>query len=87
MQELKHPKPQAPVWMDIKALRAYIPTHPSRQTIYKWCCEGSVPYHKVGGKNMFLKSEIDDWIISDGRKPESIIEQEAWEYVNSKKHA
>ena len=47
-----------------------------------------IPYHKQGDKgkqNLFLKSEIDEWILTRGRKADYMIEEEALAYVNSKR--
>lgn len=79
----------APVWFNIKGLQEYIPSHPSIQTIYGWCSTGTIPFHKVGeaGKqNIFLKSEIDEWLSSRGRRSNQMLSIEAQEYVKNKKN-
>ena len=89
MQRLIQSKEDTPVWYDVQGLREYIPSHPSIQTIYGWCSAGIIPYHKAGtnGKqNIFLKSEIDKWLLARGRKSDAMIAQEAEEYVKSKRH-
>lgn len=89
VQRLMQPTEEAPVWFDVQGLREYIPSHPSIQTIYGWCSAGIIPYHKAGtnGKqNIFLKAEIDKWLLTRGRKSDAMIAQEAEEYIKSKSH-
>ncbi len=53
-------------WMSIDQLFDYIPTHPIKQTIYQWVRHGKIPYHKIQGNLIFLKDEIDQWLLSNG---------------------
>lgn len=89
VQNFMKPADDAPVWFDVQGLREYIPSHPSIQTIYGWCSTGVIPYHKAGtnGKqNIFLKSEIDEWLLTRVRKSDAMLAQEAAEYVKSKRN-
>ena len=61
--------PQAPpseIWMNLKELREYLPSHPAEQTVYGWTSCHQIPFHKKGKRIMFLKSEIDEW-LHDGK--------------------
>ncbi len=72
-------------WMNIDELRAYHPDHPARPTIYEWVGKKLVPVHKDGKKLRFLKSEIDEWLNGGRAKTRVELEQEAREYVQSRK--
>ena len=67
LDSLKNQNASSPVWLNVKELSKYLPNHPSIPTIYRWCSEGTIPFHKVGGtgkNNIFNKSEIDAWYIA-----------------------
>ena len=88
IDSLSKPSHEESIWFDVKGLHDYLPSNPSIQTIYGWCSTGVIPYHKQGDKgkqNLFLKSEIDEWILTRGRKADYMIEEEALAYVNSKR--
>lgn len=88
LDNLSKPAHDESVWFDVKGLHDYLPSHPSVQTIYGWCSTGVIPHHKQGDKgkqNLFLKSEIDQWLLTRGRKADYMIEEEALAYVNSKR--
>lgn len=72
-------------WFNVEELRAYLPDHPARQTIYGWVCQRAIPCHKKGKKLQFLKSAIDEWLKAGKRKTKEELYAEALEYVNSKK--
>lgn len=44
----------------------------SKPTIYKMICQDKIPYHKIGGRTLFLTEEIDDWIRNDGKMVEKL---------------
>ncbi|OUO51135.1 hypothetical protein B5F77_11105 [Parabacteroides sp. An277] len=48
----KSEAPAAPMdrWLNIDELKAYLPDHPAKATIYGWVSRREIPYHK-GGKN------------------------------------
>ena len=54
-------------WMTLEQTCAYIPGKPAKSTVYGLVSERGIPYHKKGKRLIFLKSEIDAWII-DGRR-------------------
>ena len=74
--------------MDVSEAQKYIPGHPAVQTIYGWTSNNLIPYHKVGKRIYFLKSELDAWLLKEGHKSQDDLLREAEEYVNShrKKH-
>lgn len=86
---LVKPDNDTPVWFDVKGLREYLPSHPSTQTIYGWCSSGTIPYHKAGtnGKqNLFLKSEIDEWLIARANRSDYMLSVDAQNYINNKRN-
>lgn len=76
-----------PVWLDLGGLCEYLPQKPARQTVYEWCSQRKIPFHKVGGDHgkytIFLRSEIDEWLLSSSIKNESTIEEEAFRYIKN----
>lgn len=70
--------------MDITAAQKYIPSHPATQTIYGWTSNGQIPFHKIGKRIYFVKSELDEWLSHGLHKSDDNLRREAEEYV--KKH-
>ena len=52
-------------YMNAFQLSHYIPSHPKPSTIRVWCCHDIIPHHKMNGKLVFVKSEIDEWLKSN----------------------
>lgn len=71
-------------WMDIHQLSAYLPTHPAKQTIYGWTSTHQIPFYKKGKRIMFLKSDIDRWLISEQLKSIDDITADAEAFCNRK---
>lgn len=67
--------------MDVTEAQKYIPSHPAVQTIYGWTSNGQIPYHKIGKRIYFVKSELDDWLSNGKHKPDDDLRKEAEEYV------
>lgn len=59
---------ETPVWFNLTELCAYLPDKPSKATVYGWVCNRQIPYHKTAKRLSFLKSEIDTWLMSSGKK-------------------
>jgi len=51
-------------WMDLIEVCNYIPDKPTKPTVYGWVHSNNIPFHKGGKKLRFLKSEIDNWLLS-----------------------
>ena len=51
-------------YLSVYQLCHYIPSHPMASTIRTWCCQDKIPHHKMNGKLVFLKKEIDEWLKS-----------------------
>ncbi len=72
-------------WMNLKELCDYIPSHPAEQTVYGWTSCHLIPFHKRGKRIMFLKSEIDEWLHAGKIKSDKNLEDEAAQFIKSKK--
>jgi excisionase family DNA binding protein len=55
-------------WLNIKQASEY--TTLSVQTLYTYVCMQKVPFHKVGHRVLFEESELNEWIVSGGKKDE-----------------
>jgi len=71
-------------WFSLDELCEYLPGNPAKATLYGKVHRREMPHKKVGKRLMFLKSEIDDWLKSHGRKTVSEIEAEADKNLNNK---
>ena len=67
--------------MDVTEAQKYIPGHPAVQTIYGWTSNGQIPYHKIGKRIYFVKSELDEWLSHSQHKSDDDLRKEAEEYV------
>lgn len=79
------PIKREPQWMDAKALSAYLPNHPSIQTIYGWTASRSIPFHKRGKYTVFNRLEIDDWICDEFYPTDKELEAKALRYIQMEK--
>ena len=77
--------PPSEIWMNLKELREYLPSHPAEQTVYGWTSCHQIPFHKKGKRIMFLKSEIDDWLHDGKMKSQKELEKEAENFIKSKR--
>lgn len=72
-------------WFNIDELKAYLPDHPAKATIYGWVSKKEIPNHKGGKKLRFLQSEIDSWLSNGKRKSENELKAEAETYCSTKR--
>lgn len=72
--------------MDVTEAQKYIPGHPAVQTIYGWTSNNLIPYHKVGKRIYFVKSELDAWLSKEQHKSQQDLLKEAENFVNNKKN-
>jgi len=70
--------------MDVTEAQQYIPGHPAVQTIYGWTSNNQIPYHKIGKRIFFVKSELDEWLKEQHQSQEDL-QREAEEFVNKKR--
>lgn len=71
--------------MDVTEAQKYIHGHPAVQTIYGWTSNNMIPYHKIGKRIYFVKSELDAWLSKEQHKSEEDLQREAEEFVNKKR--
>lgn len=72
-------------WFSIDELCEYLPGKPAKATIYGKVHLREIPHKKFGKRLAFLKSEIDQYLNSKGRKTVSEIEAEATKYLGKRK--
>lgn len=48
---------------DVKEASQFL--HVKEQTLYQYKAAGKIPFHKVGGKLVFFKSELIKWVKSN----------------------
>ncbi len=51
-------------WLTVEEIRHYL--NVSKETIYRWVEQKSMPGHRVGRRWMFKQNEIVSWIRSGG---------------------
>ena len=51
-------------WLTVEEIRHYL--NVSKETIYRWVEQKSMPGHRVGRRWMFKQNEIDSWVRSGG---------------------
>ena len=78
-------KEEPPQWFSIQELCDYLPEHPAVQTVYSWTSTNRIPYYKDSKRLRFLKSEIDDWLLEGKLKTRKELEEEARQFVDSKR--
>jgi len=44
----------------------------SKSTIYKKVSGREIPFHKIGKKTIFVREEIDDWMMNNGKMLEDL---------------
>ncbi len=57
-------------YLDVVLLSNYI--HLSKSTIYKMVSNNNIPYLKLGTRTLFVKDQIDQWVLSGGNMIENI---------------
>jgi excisionase family DNA binding protein len=62
----KEQKPEQ--WLTVKEIAEHLKV--SKETIYNFVNEGTIPAHKVGRVWRFKASEVDTWVINSNNKNE-----------------
>jgi excisionase family DNA binding protein len=52
-------------YLDMENLSKYV--HLSKSTIYKMVSNKTIPYVKLGTRTLFVKDQIDKWVICGGQ--------------------
>lgn len=85
LEKNETPTPPVDRWLNIDELKAYLPDHPAKATIYGWVSKREIPFNKGGKKLRFLQSDIDKWLSCGKRKSESELKDEANNYCATKR--
>ena len=51
-------------WLTVEEIRQYL--NVSKEPIYRWIEQKSMPGHRVGRRWMFKEIEVDSWVRSGG---------------------
>lgn len=51
-------------YMDVVMVSEYL--HVAKSTIYKWVEGNYIPHKKLGKRVLFIKNQIDEWVMNDG---------------------
>ena len=73
------------IWLTVPELCAYLPDHPAKPTVYGWVYDKLIPYYKRSKKLLFRKDEIDIWAEARRTPTAQEIQDEAVDYVNSRR--
>lgn len=72
------------VWLDLSELVQYDPEKRTKPTFYGYIHRREIPFHKRGKKIIFLKSEIDNWLMQGRKKTLAETDKEAENYLSKK---
>jgi excisionase family DNA binding protein len=64
MNKYQFEKTDRDFYMDVLMVSEYL--HFAKSTIYKWVEESHIPHKKLGKRVLFIKSEIDQWVMNNG---------------------
>lgn len=78
-------KPEPDRWFTMDEVVDYDPEKRSKATWYLYTSTGKVPFHKRNKKILFLKSEIDAWLLSGRKKTVDEINNEVNAYLAESK--
>jgi predicted DNA-binding transcriptional regulator AlpA len=84
LEKSNEPQPEPDRWFDLNELVEYDPEKRTKPTFYGYIGQKVIPYHKRGKKLLFLKSEIDTWLMQGKRKTFAETASEADTYINEK---
>jgi len=51
-------------WLSVEDIADHLGI--SKETVYRWLKEGSIPAHRIGKLWKFRTSEVDHWVIEGG---------------------
>jgi excisionase family DNA binding protein len=51
-------------YMNIAMVSEYL--HVAKSTIYKWAESGFIPHNKLGKHLLFIKNQVDEWVLNNG---------------------
>lgn len=78
-------EPNGTTWMDMNELRAYLPDHPTKSTVYSWVYKREIPYYKKSKKLAFCKEEIDQWLLNSAHRTAAGMKEEMLDVIGRTK--
>lgn len=85
LTERTEPQPDPDRWLSITELCEYLPSKPTKATVYDWIHNKRIPHHKQGRKALsFRKSEIDEWLNRGRVRTIAEISSDACDYLCKK---
>jgi len=64
MEKYHFEKTDSIFYMDVAMVSEYL--HVAKSTIYKWVEEDYIPHKKLRKRLLFIKNQIDEWILNNG---------------------
>jgi excisionase family DNA binding protein len=64
MEKYHFEKTDSFFYMDVAMVSGYL--HVAKSTIYKWVESGFIPHKKLGKRVLFIKDQIDQWVLNEG---------------------
>lgn len=83
MQAKAQPEPDQ--WFNVSQLRDYLPDKPAEATVYGWVQGNAIPHGRNGKTLIFLKGDIDKWLLGKRRKAIAEIEGQAVELLSKRR--
>ena len=59
-------------YMDVVMVSEYL--HVARSTVYRWVGMNYIPHAKLGTRNVFIKEQIDGWVLQNVVTPTELPE-------------
>lgn len=64
MNKYQFEKTDRNFYMNVLMVSEYL--HVAKSTIYKWVGENYIPHKKLGKRVIFIKNDIDQWVLNNG---------------------
>jgi excisionase family DNA binding protein len=64
MEKYHFEKTDSIFYMDVAMVSEYL--HVAKSTIYKWVEEDYIPHKKLKKRLLFIKNQIDEWVLNNG---------------------
>jgi excisionase family DNA binding protein len=64
MNKYQFERTDSDFYMNVSMVSQYL--HIAKSTIYKWVGENFIPHKKLGKRVLFVKNDIDQWVMNNG---------------------
>ncbi len=78
-------QPEPDQWFNVSQLREYLPDKPAEATVYGWVQANAIPHGRNSKTLIFLKADIDFWLLSKRRKTSAEVEGQAVELLSTRR--